>query len=111
MELKNRVRNSTLSIRVAFGKSKAGMSFSTQEEFDEYTESGDGIMFSSSKDEPTSPFIRRVGAIMREDTHCSSTRINEMLQRIYTTESCKLYYGFLREHVTSFHRIIAAAGI
>ena len=31
-----------------------------------------------------------------------------MITSLYTTESCKLYYGFLHDHVETFSRIIAA---
>jgi len=109
MDTKGRVRNGILTIKMAFGKAKMGKSFMNQNEIDEYTEeeNGEGFLFSQNEI-PSSPFERRVGVIMRTDTHTNPTRITELIARLYRTESCKLYYGFLNEHVTSFIRIIAA---
>ena len=109
METKGRVRNNVLTLRLAFGKAKIGDYFESTEEIDDYTDDVDGAALIFSQNEtPTSPFARRAGVIMRNDNHCSASNVEELITRLYQSESCKLYHGFLKQHMISFHRIITA---
>ena len=110
MDTKGRVsRNNVLTLRMSFGRAKLGKSFSTFDEFDDYVNPfhGEGLTFSQNEEPASSPLTRRVGKIMRKDIHCNSTKITELITRLYQSDSSKLHYGFLHEHVESFQRIIA----
>ena len=109
MNSKGRVDGKTLTLKLSFGKAKNGDAFSSEGEVNEYIDEtdGQGIIFSSSKDQ-TSPFERRVGNLLREENHNNPIHITELISRMYKDESSKLYYGFLNEHINSFKRIIAA---
>ena len=109
MEAKGRVKNNVLTLRVAFGKAKIGDYFESEEEMNEYLDDEDGNALEFSQVEmPSSPFARRAGGIMREKNHSNRTSAEELILQLYQTESCKLYHGFLRQHMTSFHRIVTA---
>ena len=109
MEIKSRVRNGVLKMKMSFGKAKSGMSFDTQDELDEYaTFGGEALHFSQSDSPPSSPFSRKVGMIMRADHTSNTVQLTELVTRMYQTESCKLYHGFLQEHIASFIRIIVS---
>ena len=106
---KSRVTNNTVAIRISFGKSKAGLEFSDEEDFSAYTcqDFGDSINFSQNE-VPTSPFVRMVGAVKRDDSWNKPARISELVAVLYKRKDCKLHHGFLKEHGNAIYRIISA---
>ena len=109
MEMSSRVRNGVLKVRFAFGKAKANKHFEDLESIDEYTDGidGDGLEFSQTE-QPASPFIRKSTEIMRHDSQITDTQVSQLIARIYKAEERKLYFGFFKQHVETFHRIITS---
>jgi hypothetical protein len=107
MDTKNRVKNDTLTIRLAFGKAQVNKHFVYQNAFDAYTTypNGEGFDFSQNGD-PSSPFKRRSGKEMRHEIHDVTKHLMSLITKIYQTESSKLYHGFLYEHINTFFRIM-----
>ena len=107
MENKTRVKDKALSMKLSFGRSKAGFEFKDHDDFDMYIEEGDALEYSQTEI-PGSPFLRNIGAAKREDSWNKPHNIINLVGAMYTARSCKLYYGFLKEHGNSFLRIISA---
>ena len=112
MEIKTRVRNSILTLKVSFGRAKAGYHFKNRDEFEDYVNDdefeGGGALVFSQEDNTSSPFVRTMGAAKREASWTDPKKIMEFISLIYKDENSKLYHGFLREHMQSFFRIIKA---
>ena len=106
-QMENRSR--TNQMRISFGRAKAGLEFKSQSDVDEYTavSVGDANFFSQNEI-PSSPYIRTFGSVKRDANWNRPARIAELLATTYKTSSCKLYYGFLKEHGNTFYRIISA---
>ena len=109
MGMKQRIQKGRLQMRLSFGHAKAGMSFESQADFDEYVDTTLGKAISFSLDATSSsPYVRRFGSVKRDDNWNKPARIMDLLSSIYKDKSSKLYYGFLNEHSHSFFRIISA---
>ena len=100
---KSRVKENSVHIRFSFGRSKAGLEFTTDEEFHAYScaDFGEGVNFSQNE-VPASPLIRQVGAIKRDECWNKPARVADLVSALYKNEECKLYHGFLKEHGNSF---------
>ena len=98
-----------LVLRISFGKSKRGFEFEDEEEFEDYVGSvrGDAVTFSQDG-EGHSPFESKFGVVLREDSWKKPGKVAELIQFMYTDDTCKLFYGFTHEHGNSFYRIIMA---
>ena len=107
MSTSSRVKDGFLFLRLSFGRAKSGMEFTTKEDAERYLRD-DALLFSQSVEEPSSPLVRKVGAIKRTTTWNQPTKIMELLNNLFTNEESKSYYGFLQEHGSSFVQIIMA---
>ena len=95
-----------LCVKLSFGRAKSGYEFADTPAFEKYIGlDGDAIEYSQEGD-THSPLETRLGAALREGTWRYPAKIAELVQYMYTDESCKLFYGFTREHANSFFRII-----
>ena len=110
MANRSRVVNGKLLVRLSFGRAKPGTEFKDLRELDEYTclEFGGGLLF-SQQEIPSSPYVRQVGAVKRDECWNKPARITELVASLFTTNTSKLYHGFLKEHGNSFFRIISAS--
>ena len=63
---------------------------------------GDGMKFSQNG-EVALPYIRKVGKIKRDDCWNKPAHIAELVSALYTNQSSKLHFGFLKEHGNSFY--------
>ena len=110
MANRSRVINGKLLVRLSFGRAKPGTEFKDLRELDDYTcqEFGSGLLF-SQQEIPSSPYIRQVGAVKRDECWNKPARITDLVASLYTTNTSKLYHGFLKEHGNSFFRIISAS--
>ena len=109
MATRSRVKDGILGMHFSFGRAKHGMEFKDQLEFEDYIDPLLGNSVSYSLDAvPSSPFIRKVGAVRREETWNKPQRIMQIIANHYRSTSSKLHYGFLKEHADSFFRIISA---
>ena len=106
MQTKSRVKDGMLDVRLSFGRSKSGMEFIDLGELEDYVKE-DAIHFEKNE-EPTSPFVRKIGAIKRDDHWKNPARVMELINDLFRDEGCKLHYGFLQEHGLSFCRIVNA---
>ena len=106
---KGRVKNGALQMRISFGRAKGGQEFTTDRDMHDYVcvDFGDGVKFSQSG-EATSPYIRKVGKVKRDECWNKPARIAELISTLYSSAASKLHFGFLKEHGNSFYRIIAA---
>ena len=84
MATKSQVTNKTVAIRVSFGRSKAGLEFSEEDNMHTYSceDFGDGINFSQIE-VPASPFVRMVGAVKRDDLWNKPARISKLVAVLY----------------------------
>ena len=111
METRGRVSGGILTIKMSFGRAKSGAHFSNNEAFEEYVEDEGDVLLFSRTGSPASPFVRGIGAEKRKDNHTKTTLVPELISQMYRTESCRLYHGFLENHVNPFHLIISASQI
>ena len=96
-------------MRLLFGHAKAGMSFESQADFDEYVDATLGKAISFSLDAHlSSPYVYWYGSVKHDDNWNKPARIVDLLSSIYKNKFSKLYYGFLKEHPHLFFRIISA---
>ena len=59
----------------------------------------------SQEGNASSPCVRKIGAAKREASWTDPKKIMEIISLTHKEENCKLYHGFLREHIKSFFRI------
>ena len=97
-----------LMVRFAFGRAKSGFEFEDVDEYEEYMdlETGAAISFSQN-DDGQSPYENKMGAVLREGTWRNPARVAELVQFMYTDQTCKLFHGFTKEHSNSFYRFIS----
>ena len=69
---------------------------------------GDALTFSQMKEQPSSPLIRKIGALVRKDTWNRPDKMLELVNVWCKDESCELHFGLLQEHANSVLRIISA---
>ena len=95
MQIRSRVIDGILHMHCSFGRAKHGMEFKDEEEFDEYVSPilGDAISYSLDV-APSSPYVRKVGIVKREDTWNKPHRIMELITNHYKATSSKLHFGF-----------------
>ena len=109
METKGRVKNGRMLTRFSFGRSKAGLEFGSVREVNDYVcdDFGEYVKFSQNET-PASPYVRKVGKVKRDSNWNKPARITELIANLYSSQTSKLHYGFLKEHGNSFFRIISA---
>ena len=99
----NRVnQRKELCVKLAFGRAKSGFEFEDMPSFQTYIGlDGDAIDYSQECD-THSPLETQHGAALREGIWRSVGKIADLVQFMYTDVSCKLFYGFTKEHANSF---------
>ena len=103
----NRVnQRKELCVKLAFGRAKSGFEFEDMSSFQTYIGlDGDAIDYSQECDTHL-PLETQHGAALRKGIWRSVGKIADLVQFMYTDVSCKLFYGFTKEHANSFFRII-----
>ena len=91
-----------LYVKLALGRSKSGYSIEDNTTFHNYIGlDGDTIEYLQEY-ETHSPLKTKLGAALREGTWQNPRKIAELIQFMYTNDSCKLYYVLTKEHACTF---------
>ena len=106
LQTKRIIQDKELTICLAFRRAKSGFKFETVDKFEEYldVQSDNAISYSQNNDGHF-PFESKQGIVIREGTWRNPARIAQLIQLIYVDNTCKLFYGFTKEHSNSFYRI------